>query len=570
MTQPSAKKARTGLLFKPVHPVTLSLLVTLTLCLLYNGPLWRLILDQPYPSEISRWLFCAAFLSFMAAIIQLVLGSLAWPRLIKPLAIVLLLSAAAVNYFMETYGVVIDRTMVQNLFETDTAEAADLISSGLLVHLLLKGLLPAALVMLIPVKHTTLKAQLGAQGISLLCALTLIGLNAAALNKDYASLFRNHREIRNLAVPSNYLYYTSRYLSGAYEQVQHDFQVLGTDAALSTATNVNNKPDLLVVVLGETARSQNFSLNGYSADTNPELSQRPVVSFRDVESCGTSTAVSVPCMFSLMTRDNYKDDLARYQSNVLDVLQQAGVRLLWRDNNSGCKGVCERIPNESAQQFNPERDCSHEECYDTQMLNGLQDWLANNQAATVIVLHQKGSHGPAYYKRVPDEFEFFTPTCSSNELQSCSREEITHAYDNSIRYTDHFVSQVIDFLQQQSNDYNTAMLYISDHGESLGENNVYLHGMPWILAPDEQKKVPLISWLSDEYQQAHQLSAPCLQTQKDKPLSHDYLTHSIMGLMGVSTEVYDPSLDLYGSCHNTDGAGTASLAHLSHNNTQDS
>ncbi len=564
MTQPNSK-SHSITLFKPMHPVTLSLLLTLALCLFYNAPLWQLILDQPYPSEISRWLFSAAFLSFMAAIIQLVLGSLAWPRLIKPLAIFLLLSAAAVNYFMETYGVVVDKTMVQNLFETDTAEASDLMSSGMLIHLLLKGILPSALVLLIPVKRPALKAQLGAQGISLLCAMTLIGLNAAALNKDYASLFRNHREVRNLAVPSNYLYYTSRYLSGAYEQVQYEFQTLGTDAALSHKGT--GKPDLLVVVLGETARSQNFALNGYAADTNPELSQRPVVSFSDVESCGTSTAVSVPCMFSLMTRDTYKDDRAPYQSNVLDVLQQAGVRLLWRDNNSGCKGVCERIPNESAQQFNPERDCSREECYDSQMLNGLKDWLSQSKEATLIVLHQKGSHGPAYYKRVPPEFEYFTPACSSNELQSCSREEITHAYDNSIRYTDHFVNQVISFLQQQSRDYNTAMLYISDHGESLGENNIYLHGMPWVLAPDEQKKVPLISWLSDDYQQAHQLSLPCLQVQKDKPLSHDYLTHSLMGLMGVKTEIYDNSLDLYGSCRGTLTSDKASIAQVTDNQT---
>ena len=312
----------------------------------------------------------------------------------------------------------------------------------------------------------------------------------------------------------------------------------------------NHKPDLLVVVLGETARSMNFSLNGYPRDTNPELAKRPVVSFRQVESCGTSTAVSVPCMFSLMTRDNYNDDQANYQSNVLDVLQQAGISVLWRDNNSGCKGVCERVPHEDADQFNPGRDCRGEECFDEQMLTGLEQWLGQQAGSAVIVLHQKGSHGPAYYKRVPEPFNHFTPVCDSNQLQSCTQATITNAYDNSIRYTDQLLSRVIDFLQQQDSQFNTAMLYVSDHGESLGENNIYLHGMPWMIAPEEQKRVPLITWLSDDFQQSHQLPTSCLKSRRDTPLSHDYLTHSLLGLMQVSTRVYAPELDMFAPCQN--------------------
>ncbi|GAA0693275.1 phosphoethanolamine--lipid A transferase [Marinobacterium maritimum] len=529
--------------------MVLSAVVTLLLCLFYNGPLWRLIGEQPYPSTLDRWLFTAAFFSFVAAIMQLFLGALAWPRLVKPIAIFLLISAASVNYFMESYGILIDKTMVQNLFETDTAEATDLLSIQLLLHMLIKGIVPAVIVLLIPLKRTTLKPQLTAQSLSLFCCITLIGLNAAVLYKDFSSLFRNHREIRNLVVPSNYLYYTSRYLAGAYDPVDHTFQALGTDAVQKRLVSAgNHKPDLLVVVLGETARSMNFSLNGYARDTNPELAKQPVVSFRQVESCGTSTAVSVPCMFSLMARDSYNEDQANYQSNVLDVLQQAGISVLWRDNNSGCKGVCERVPHEDAGQFNPDRDCRDEECFDEQMLTGLEQWLAQQTGSAVIVLHQKGSHGPAYYKRVPESYAHFTPVCDSNQLQSCSQETITNAYDNSIRYTDHLLSRVIDFLQQQNGLFNTVMLYVSDHGESLGENNIYLHGMPRMIAPDEQKKVPLITWLSDDFQLSHRLPTSCLQSRKNTPLSHDNLTHSLLGLMNVSTQVYAPELDLFAPC----------------------
>ncbi|SIQ38239.1 phosphoethanolamine transferase [Marinobacterium stanieri] len=543
---------------KALHPVVFSLLLTLLLCLVYNGPLWRLILDQPYSNELNRWLFSAAFLSFMAAVIQLFIGLLAWPWLIKPVAVALLLSAAAINYFMESYGILIDKTMVQNLFETDVAEASDLINTDLLLHLFFKGVIPAALVLLIPLQRVSVKSQLVAQCLNLLVAGMLIGLNLSALNKEYASLFRNHREIRNLAVPSNYLYYTSRYLAGAYEPEQKTFTSLGTDAIKQPAPN--GKPDLLVVVLGETARSQNFALNGYAADTNPTLSKRPVVSFSNVSACGTSTAVSVPCMFSLMTQSGYKEGKARYQSNVLDILQQAGIRVLWRDNNSGCKGVCDRVPNQTPRQFNADADCDGSECYDPQMLNGLQNWLKQSPQSTVIVLHQKGSHGPAYYKRVPGEFQHFAPTCTSNQLQDCSQQAITNAYDNTIRYTDYFLDRVIAFLQQQDAEYNTAMLYISDHGESLGENNLYLHGMPWLLAPEEQKKVPMITWLSTTYQQSHGLNTECLATQKDRALSHDYLTHSLLGLVKVSTQVYDPRLDLFDTCRSS-AATSERLAH---------
>jgi len=526
--------------------------VTLLLGLFYNGPLWRLILSLEYADAVHKWFFAAGFLLFLLAAIQLFLNLLCWPRLIKPVAIFLLLSATKIEYFMDSYGIVIDKTMVQNLFETDPAEAGDLVTGAMLLHLVLKGVLPSLLVAWIRIKPQPFRRALTGQAVSLLSCLILIGLNAALLYKDYSSLFRNHREIRNLALPSSYLYYTGRYLSGAYDASGHVFQPLGLDARLESAglqavSATGKKPDLLIVVLGETARSKNFGLNGYERDTTPELERLPVVSFTDVESCGTSTAVSVPCMFSLQERDRYDDEQVAYQSNVLDILQHAGVAVRWRENNSGCKGVCARIPVIEADQLNPGYDCSTQECFDEQLLFGLQQQLEGLNGPVVIVLHQKGSHGPAYFKRVPEAYRHFTPVCQSSELQTCTQAEIANAYDNSIRYTDHLLARVIDMLQHQDH-FNTAMLYISDHGESLGENNLYLHGMPWLLAPEEQKQVPLITWLSPGFQQKHDVDWQCLKANSHKPLSHDFLAHSLMGLMGVSTSVYQPELDLFAPC----------------------
>jgi len=543
---------------RPVlSPLMLSWGVALLLVLFYNAPLWHLIHALDYASGLHKWLFSAAFMLFFVAVIQLFSSLLCWPRLVKPLALLLLLSAAPVSYFMESYGILVDRTMVQNLFETDLAETRDLVSGALVWQLLLKGVLPGALVLWVRLRRQSAKRILTGQVLSLLSCLLLIGLNAALLYKDYSSLFRNHREIRNLAVPTSYLYYTARYLSGAYDGATQPFEPLGRDAVrmntgLRRVSGADDKPDLLVLVLGETARGMNFELNGYGRQTNPELSQLPVISFTQVESCGTSTAVSVPCMFSLRQREHYDEKRAARQSNVLDILQYAGVEVQWRENNSGCKGVCRRVPVVTAAELNPGRDCTTTECFDEQLLTGLQAQLDNLEGSAVIVLHQKGSHGPAYDKRVPDAYRHFTPVCRNRELQTCSRASIINAYDNSIRYTDHLLAQVVRLLQRQQG-FNTAMLYLSDHGESLGENNLYLHGMPWWLAPQEQKQVPLIVWLSPDFQQQHRLDAQCLQAERHHPVSHDYLAHSLLGLMQISTSVYNADLDLFASCRRGTG-----------------
>jgi len=539
-----------------VTPLQLSWSVAFLLALLYNTPLWHLVLSLDYGSTGHKWLFAGAFVLFIVAVIQCALSALSWPLLVRPLLIALLLSAALANYFMESYGILFDKSMIQNMFETDPAEVADLLAMPLWLHLAWKGVLPTLLVLWVRLKPQSLGRLIAGQSISLLTCLVLIGSNAALLYKDYSSLFRNHREIRNLAIPSSYLYYTGRYFSGAYSASTHPFEPVGEDAIRRVAqvrpvSSAPARPDLLVLVVGETARSMNFGLNGYTRPTTPELSHKPVVSFRNVESCGTSTAVSLPCMFSLMTRQSYDEDSVTYQGNVLDILQQAGLTVEWIENSSGCKGVCDRIKTLSLP--SQQENCGTEGCFDMELLNELERQLEGVDDSAVIVLHQMGSHGPAYYKRVPETFEYFTPICRDSQLQLCSRESITNAYDNSLRYTDHLLARVIDLLQEQSR-FNTAMVYLSDHGESLGENNLYLHGMPWLFAPDEQKQVPLIVWLSDSFQQRYQLSAECLQAQRERELSHDNLPHSLLGLMSVRTEVYNAELDLFAGCREANQA----------------
>ncbi len=232
----------------------------------------------------------------------------------------------------------------------------------------------------------------------------------------------------------------------------------------------------------------------------------------------------------------------------MDVLQRAGVKVRWRENNSGCKGVCDRVSYEDLSNLKIPGLCSDGECYDEILLHGLQDRIDKLEDDAVIVLHMHGSHGPAYYKRYPPAFEFFKPVCDTVQLDQCTREGIVNAYDNTLRYTDHVLSLTIDLLRSNARRFDTAMLYVSDHGESLGESGLYLHGIPYALAPREQTQVPMLLWLSEELSEHQGIDVACLRARRHDLLSHDYLFHSILGLSSVSTAIYRPERDLFRPC----------------------
>ena len=324
---------------------------------------------------------------------------------------------------------------------------------------------------------------------------------------------------------------------------------VGVDAQVAATPG---HPRLLVLVLGETGRAGNFGVNGYPRDTTPELARAQVASFRNAWSCGTSTAASVPCMFSSLTRDAFLDR-DRDSENLLDVLQRSGLAVLWIDNQpGGCKGVCDRVPHVNTSGLDDPKYCAGGECHDEVLLAGLDERLAALPAdkrakGVVLVMHQMGSHGPAYSKRTPAAFKRFLPECTSANLPDCSAQELLNAYDNTIAYTDHVLGSAIAWLRTRG-DYDGALLYVADHGESLGENNLYLHGLPYALAPDVQKHVPWITWLSPGFEQRSGLTLQCLRAHADARVTHDNLFHSVLGLMQVSTSAYQRGLDAYAGC----------------------
>jgi lipid A ethanolaminephosphotransferase len=395
-------------------------------------------------------------------------------------------------------------------------------------------------------------------------ALLLGGLALAAgliyaTFADFSSLMRNHTTLRYMVSPINGWYSLARATTRS-NQAQHNTPPapVGRDATLAVR-RTGTPPPLLVLVVGETARADHFSLNGYDRPTNPGLSKLPVVSFTDVTACGTSTAASLPCMFSLLGRDRF-EALKQPQENLLDVLQHAGLAVLWLDNQSGCKGLCDRVHKAMASDPVPDAPsmprglCQpNGECFDMALLHGLDQRLAQLPAeqrarGVVLVLHQMGSHGPAYHLRSPAEGKPFQPECTNTALQHCDAQALVNAYDNSIAYTDRLLTALVGWLQHQTPSWAPGLLYVSDHGESLGENNLYLHGLPYGVAPRAQKHVPLIAWWPAATQTATGQDLECLRTRRQQPLSHDHLAHSVLGWLQVKTAAYQPELDLFSPC----------------------
>lgn len=467
---------------------------------------------------------------------------------LKPVLIILFLLTSLASYFTNQYGATIDKGMMQNVFETDVREAAELFSYSLVVSFIFLGVLPSAIVLRLKIDYGRYPRTLVRKILIIACSAMALTLFVFTFYKTLAPTFRQHRELRHLLTPTNYI----QAINGLIKMKAAGTAVvapLGTDAMKTDTWVANPKKSVTIIILGETARAANFSLNGYSRQTNPLLSQRrDLFNFTNVQSCGTATAVSVPCVFSSLGRENFSDRKAKSQQGLMAVLNYANFSLLWRNNNSGCKGTCNGVEYEDLSIPEPGIEaCTKEECYDERLLIGLEKRITDAKNDLVIVLHQKGSHGPAYWRRYPAKFERFGPVCQSTMFSDCTTESIVAAYDNTLLYTDYVIDQAIALLQRNP-QIDSSLVYFADHGESLGEKNMFLHGAPFVISPVEQRHVPLIVWLSEGFRNRVKLNAPCLAARHEQTLSHDNIFHSVLGMLQVRTDVYKPTLDIFAGC----------------------
>lgn len=510
-------------------PTAYIYLTTIFLMLTANRSLFQSIV-KIYPLNFANLPFLLSLFWFFTALTAIFFLAVSHGRYTRWVLAALVLLATQAAYFMDHYSVIIDTVMIDNIMHTDRHEALGLLSMSMVIQTLLLGILPAWLILKwTPVTAASLAAFKNSLRHMSLLLLSVV-LVVAPFTAGYTSFIREHKIARFYANPTYPVYslikYATQTLSAAPSR---SIKKLAQDAVLVEPPT--SKKELVILVVGETARYDRFSLNGYHKPTNPLLAQQNVLSFSNVTSCGTSTGVSVPCMFSNLGREKYNKDQALSQENILDVLTDNGVAVLWRDNNSDSKGVATRIEYEDFKSPTLNAVCD-DECRDIGMLGGLDHYIARHQNKDMlIVLHQMGNHGPEYYRRYPKAFERFKPACQTGELRDCTKQEVDNAYDNAILYTDYFLSETINFLKKYDDDYETAMFYVSDHGESLGEHGFYLHAMPYAISPQEQTRVPAILWMGKnfEYKVENFLS------YKNHAFSHDDLFCGLMTAFEINS-----------------------------------
>ena len=522
---------------RPMNANILVFIVALYLTLTANFSFFNQ-LTAIYPVTHS-WAFVMSVGGLLFCVIWLVLQLVSHKYLHKPMLILALMIGAICAYFTDSYGTIFDTHMLINGLETDQAEAMDLFAPAFLMRVVVLGVIPALLVSQLRIKTVPLKfAALQKIG-AIIATLALMAACLLPFGDQYASFFRQHKQVRFYANPVMPIYSSIKLGTDKFDEMRRPKTLTAHATDAKHIAPASTKPKLMVLVVGETVRADHIGLNGYARNTMPLLSNtKDIYSFTDVSSCGTSTAYSVPCMFSYLGRDKFDVDMASYNENVLDTLHKQGVNVIWRDNNSSSKGVADRVTFEDYKTQATNLECDVE-CRDIGMLKDFDKLVMGSKNSppkdTLVVLHQMGNHGPAYYKRYPKAFEVFKPTCLSNELSKCDTQSVINAYDNAIVYTDYFLHNIIDTLKPYEQAYDVVMVYLSDHGESLGENNIYLHGLPYKIAPKAQKQVPVIVWSPA----SNHMDSQAIASQLTAPASQDYLAPSLLQYFNISTQEAD-------------------------------
>ncbi len=503
------------------------------------------------PDALANAAFLGGLALMLVALQALLLGLVSTRRTIKPLLALLTLVGVLAMHYMQAYGIVIDPSMVRNTLRTDVAETRELLTWRLALDVALYALLPIALLVFARIEVPPWRRRWRTRAALLAGSAVLFAIALMWQFQPFASMSRNHKEVRYLVTPLNTLWSLGSVLAADARGAAKPRQVIGLDAAPGPSWVARSKPRLVVLVVGETARAANWGLSGYARQTTPQLAQLPVINFSDVRACGTSTEVSLPCMFAPVGRRDYDEARIRGSESLLHVLARAGVAVHWRDNQSGCKGVCDGLPQDTVNAALAPGLCQGDRCFDEGLLRGLDERLRalqGSRGTQLLVLHMLGNHGPSYYRRYPPAFERFTPACRSDDLAQCTREEIVNAYDNALLYTDQVLASLIGALNVHADKVDSALLFVSDHGESLGEKNLFLHGVPYLIAPSEQTQVPMVFWSSSGFAQSAGLNNDCLRERARQPAQHDNLFHSLLALLDVHTSLYAAEMDFTQGC----------------------
>ncbi len=527
----------------------LTALVSLWCLLLLNSPLWTYLNEIRPIGDARDVAFLASFFLLAGLATNLFLTPLTLIRpLAKPLLALVLVFAASASYFVDVYGVLIDKVMIRNVLETNATESFELLTGRMLLQVGVLGILPAVLLLMMPVTLKSWRGELRDRGIAIALTIAGVGVIAGFFYQDHASLLRNHREIRHMLVPVNFIAGLGSHVGDKLKPTI-PYTRIGEDAKRVVSVS-GQKPMLVVFVLGETARAANFSLGGYSRPTNPALSRiKDLIYFPEVASCGTSTAISVPCLFSDMGRSGFDAEEAKARDNLIDIALRTGLDVQWYGNNTDCKGVCRSVPERRVDRTQHPQACIEDRpCMDGALFEDFFRSLSDIQRDRFTVIHTLGSHGPGYHLRYPAEFEQFKPACREVDFAKCSVAEVVNAYDNTLLYTDHLLATTIERLTAISDRVDVAMLYVSDHGESLGENGLFLHALPYAIAPETQTRVPMIFWASPGFKQRVAVEPSCAREQSRETVSHDHIFHTLLDLLEIQSVAKRRELAIFAGC----------------------
>lgn len=536
---------------KPISLLTFNVLLAIWLGVFLNFAFYKKMLALTPYTGIKAGLFVAASVGVVTALYAFIFQLLSWKWTAKLLAIALVFIGGFAAYAVNTLGVWITSDQIQNLMQTNFSEARDTWSWRLLIWMAGMVLLPILVILMTKIKSESIPRQLFKKLIASVVSLSLVGGLLFVFYVDFAAIFRENRDIKGMISPQNMIASSVSYYKKKAPKQNLPLVHYGEDAQRTQAAQ--GLPKLMVLVVGETARAENFSLNGYAKETNPKLAKQNIINFSQVSSCGTATAVSVPCMFSGMPREDYDEQLAIHREGLLDIAKRAGYQVTWIDNNSGCKGTCDRVEQFKIPEPIQQKWCKDGECLDDILIDSLKAYLAtipkDDTQPRLIVLHQMGSHGPAYYERIPPAFRVFKPTCDTNAIQGCTQEALINSYDNTLLYTDYVLDSLIETLKNTT-QYQTGLWYLSDHGESTGESGMYLHGAPYAIAPTQQTHVPMLMWFSSAWQQQANKQMTCLAQQSKNKLSQDNLFPTLLSLLDVKTKVINAKDDMLETCAN--------------------
>lgn len=530
-------------------------IVSLYFVSVLNYPLWRHVYEIFTKSEsaehLNAWFIVAAVIAIYTLIYALLIILASYKHVQKPLLVLITLLGALCTYASTKYGIIFDQDMIRNFAQTNVSEATSYLSFSSVLSFILLGMVPAVLIIKAPITYLPKWWRSVLLRVSVLASCLVIALTLVLTNyQQFSFIGRNNRTLGKEINPSQVLIASYKLIKDDYFTTPAEPVFLGGDGVPEIT---RKKPLLTIFVLGETARAANYELLGYDKPTNEFTKPLNLFNFAKVSSCGTATAQSVPCMFSNLTRANFDNKKVVNRDGVLDVLKKNNIDITWIDNEQDCKGVCKNVKTIN---ITPDdtKYCKNGSCLDEIVLDKVKPFVQGIKKDTLIAVHIMGSHGPRYYERYPKSFERFTPTCNRPDVENCTTTEVINAYNNTILYTDYVVASLIKVLDTatMANGLhlpNRALIYVSDRGESLGENGMYLHGFPYAVAPEEQKHVPMQAYFSKGAVKNLKLDRDCLTKRaQSTSFSHDNIFHTLIGLYDINTVDYDYDMDIFAPC----------------------